>query len=588
MTRLIKQFGGFSHLVRVIARSVFYYGFMETLRRAKRRIHQSIATPDTESILQNTDQYIIKNGPLIGIIVPIYNTPPQFLFECIQSVRQQIYPKWQLILVDDNSTHGDVREIMGQFESQDERIKAVYRKENGNISAAVNEGLRLVNADYFTVLDHDDTISSEALYCVAETILHNPSVDYIYTDEDKLHQNGTYTFGPFYKPDWSPEYMLAMMYTCHMSVFRTALVKELGGYDSEFDGAQDYELTLRVISKTHNIIHIPRVLYHWRVWHHSTASNLDAKPRAFQRQRSALDNYLNALGENFEIHDSKQIGHHEVTFLPRDHSKISIVIPTANKAMTIDGRKENHADAVIDSILSKSTYDNFEIVLVHNGNLTEEQTLKFKGLGVKLLTYDSETFSLAEKINLGCREASGEYLLILNDDIRVITPDWLEKMLGMVQRDGVGVVGAKLLFPDNTIQHAGVVILGGLPGHVYYRQPRDMYGYAMGNVFNRNYIAVTGACQLTPKKLFWETGGYDERYPLNYNDIDYCLKLHFAGFRSVSMANVELYHYEGVSKEGGRTVSEDEINQFLSDWAQKLRCDPYYNPNLNQTTPYGF
>jgi glycosyltransferase involved in cell wall biosynthesis len=565
------------------------HGIRDTFRLVRNQVAASNTVP-VKPTMPADDFNPVQSfgGPKFSIVVPIYNTPHAYLQECILSVRQQYYQNWELILVDDKSPDPGVRAIIAQHASEDPRIRAIYSSENGNISATINKGLEVATGEYFTVLDHDDTLDPSALHWVAVTTLADPEAVYIYTDEDKLTEDGRTCLGAFHKPGWSPEYMLSMMYTCHMSVFKTKAVREVGGYRSEFDGAQDYDLTLRIVATTDKIVRIPRVLYHWRMWSNSTAASIEAKPYSVQRQHKAIQEYLDSLGEKYSIEDGPLPGHHAVVFHPKRESFVSIVIPTANGKMTINGRQERHIDEVIKSILTKSTYGNYEIIVVHNGDLTRAQLSKMNSNPrISLVHYDKPVFSLAEKINMGCAAANGEYLIILNDDVRVITEDWIERMLGVAQRDGVGVVGAKLLFPDRTIQHAGVVMLGGLPGHAYYGQPEDTQGYALGALVDRGYIAVTGACQMTPRALFEEVGGYSLKFPLNYNDVDYCLRLHQKGYRSVSLANVKLFHYEGVSKDGGRAVASEEIQKFLDEWSHLYFSDPFYNPHLSQTSPYG-
>lgn len=571
-------------LASVVAKSKTLYG------RYKEGGHAAACAPATsQEAAEVLDMRLVQAGPLISIVMPVYNTPVDMFREAIQSVCQQVYQNWELIVVDDNSTDQELLETIAAYAQKDRRIKTCFRTENGNIAAALNTGLEMVAGEFTAVLDHDDALDPAALYWIARALLDKPDADYVYTDEDKLSKSGSLCFGPFYKPGWSPEYLLGMMYTCHFGVYRTALVREVGGYRREFDGAQDYDFTLRFLQRTDKVIHVPRVLYHWRVWERSTAQSLDAKPLAQERARKALAEFLESQNENFVIRDGPQPGHHRVDFLAKGDPLVSIVIPTANGTIAVNGETERHIDAVVQSIFDRTRYKNYEVVVVHNGDLLAEQVERFsRHANLRLVHYDAPGFSLSQKINLGCKHAKGEYLVIMNDDIRVISEDWLDLMTGMVQRKGVGVVGPKLLFPDNTIQHAGVVLLSGLPGHAYYKQPKDADGYALGAKINRNYLAVTGACAITPKWLFDEVGGYSERYPLNYNDVDYCLKLHQLGYRSVYLANVEMYHYEGVSKAGGRTVAESEIEKFLEDWSAIYGNDPYYNPNLSQHAPYQF
>ncbi|MHB8253075.1 MAG: glycosyltransferase [Acidiferrobacter sp.] len=577
-TKVLKNEGYMGLLCRVQSIVAYY--------KANGQI-SAVSSPTENLDSADVIQRIQNEGPKMSVIISLYKTPLEMLKQAIESITKQTYKNWELILVDDFSERDDITKLCLAYQERDVRIKYVPRTENGNISAANNTGLQHATGNFYTILDHDDTLTLDALYEAAKIVIHHPDVDYIYSDEDKVTKDGLRYFGPFFKPDWSPEYMLAMMYTCHMSVFRTCLVMSLGAYNSDFDGAQDYELVLRVVRHSNNIQHIAKVLYHWRVWENSTAQSMDAKPFAHMLARRALELHLKELDEKFAISEAVVPGHHFVDFFPKGNPLISIVIPTANCSMEIKGSIEKHINAVCESILAKTSYYNFEIIVVHNGNLSDDQIEWLNAqTNIVLTHYTSAQFSLSEKINQGAELANGEYLVIMNDDIRVISEDWLTLMLGMVQRDGVGAVGPKLLFPDETIQHAGVVMLGGLPGHPYYQDPKDSLGYGLGLQVNRNYLAVTGACCITPKSIFDQLGGYSNRYPLNYNDVDYCLRLHALGLRSVYVANSLLYHYEGVSRDGGRTVATEEIQKFLDDWGTKYKNDPFYNVNLNQCRPY--
>jgi glycosyltransferase involved in cell wall biosynthesis len=571
----------------------FKNGDRITLKRLLFRTQKKPAKKTPSKTQLTSEDYIRldqlqKTGPLISILIPVYNTPGKWLIAAIESVRHQSYKNWELCIADDASPAKYIKGILAKYAASDKRIKITYRPTNGHIAACSNTALGLASGIYCALLDHDDTLDHNALFWVADTINNHPNADYIYTDEDKLEADGSSSHSPFYKPDWAPEYFLAMMYTCHLSVFRTALIRELGGFRPEFNGAQDYDLTLRVTAKTNHIHHIPIVLYHWRLSPESTALTADAKPYAEQKAALAIESFLKAKNENFELKSGPLRGHHQVRFLPRHCAKISIVIPTANGSLELAHGTENHIDAIYESIKMMTDYPDYEIIIVHNLNLSPKQ-LKVFGNDplVRLVSYDQPTFNLSNKINLGCSAAQGEYLVILNDDIRIKEGQWLRRMLGIAQREGVGCVGPKLLFPDNTIQHAGVVLIGCLPGHAYYQWPHDALGYALGAQVNRSYLAVTGACQMTPRHLFTQLGGYSPKYPLNYNDVDYCLRLHQLGYRSVYIADVELMHYEGVSKEGGRSVGQSEVTTFLNDWYSTYKDDPFYNKNLSQKSPYG-
>lgn len=518
----------------------------------------------------------------ISVIVPVYNTPERYLKQCLASVQAQTYPHWEMILVDDASTAAHVRPLLTEAAARDARIKTVFRDENGHISAALNSGLAVATGAYFTVLDHDDLLHPGALYWIVDTLIEAPDAEYIYSDEDKTDDSGTRFFDPFLKPGWSPELVLQCMYTCHMSVYHREKAQTIGGFRSAFDGAQDYDFMLRFIATHDRIHHVNKVLYHWRIWEQSTALSLEAKPYALDRQRKAIREYLEAQKDVYTLTDHVIGGHHKVSFQPRRPDLVSIIIPTANKSIEIDGRTEHHAEAVVQSIIARTTYDRFEILLMHDGNLSAAQQALFQGISpLRLVEYDnSDGFNYSEKVNLGAAEARGDYLLLMNDDTRVITPDWLERLLGMAQRPGVGAVGAKLIFPDGTLQHSGIWLRGNVPGHIDYGAAPDTHGYDLSGQSNRNCIAVTGACQLTPRKLFEAVGGYDTAFPLNYNDVDYCLRLHEQGHRSVCLNDVELCHHEGASRTGGQEVSAAEIERFLEMWSTRVPVDPYLPANL--------
>jgi GT2 family glycosyltransferase len=592
---IANSYGGNTKAIRRFFLILRYRGLFSAWK-SLRRVLGSISL-DLVSIRKNRIQELQfkhKNfdltGPKIAIILNTYKTPMAMLWQAIESVRNQSYKNYELIIVDDGSRDKRITSYLNSLERLDDRIKVKILEMNVGISKALNIALEMVDSEYFAVLDHDDELSEDALELVALYLLEFKGTDYLYTDEDKLSANGREYFGPFFKPDWSPEYLLSMMYTCHLSVFRTSVVRELGGYRSEFDFAQDYDLVLRITEVTKRIVHIPFVCYHWRIWENSTASGNKAKPKAYMAAKSALKDHLNRLKESYKYSVSNFEGHHEVVFKPRESPLVSIVIPTANGLNFTGKDVEFHIHGVLSSIKTFNTYNNIEIVISHNGNLGQDQQAELMGLFrsdlIKFLHYNETEFNLAEKINLGAEAAKGEYILILNDDIRFTHSGWLETLLGFAQRDGVGAVAPKLLFPNKTIQHAGVVLLNGLPGHPYYQWPAKSTGYALGMNVARNYLAVTGACMLTNRKVFLELGGFREKYALNYNDVDYCLRLHKRGLRSTYVPYVEAIHYEGVSKAGGRTVSPKEIEIFQKDWIDEFFHDPYYNLNLNQYNPY--
>lgn len=520
----------------------------------------------------------------ITVIIPVYNTPINFLRKCISSVLDQTINNWNLIISVDEC-NDSVNKYLVDLNASYTKIKVINNETSTGISNNLNNALKSVDTDYFFVLDHDDLIDPCAIEILSFE-LSKKRFDYIYSDEAKITE-GNVKFGYFFKPDWSPYNLLANMYSCHLSLFKKEIAERIGGYNSDFDGCQDFDFLLRYIaSKDVSVSHIPKCLYYWRAWSKSTAQSLSAKPLAYQRQKNALKNFLDNQGVNFTLNPSKIEGSHLVKFIPKKNDLVSIVIPTANKSIMIDGDKKLHIDEVVKSI-ETSNYSNYEIIIIHNNDLSKSQHSVFnKNKRIKLVTYNEKKFNLANKINLGVTNTIGEYLILLNDDIRIITKSWIEDMLGIFQLKNVGAVGAKLLFPNDSIQHAGVTLLNGLPGHPYYENDSNYYGHN-GNVHNlTHYSAVTGACMMTKKSIFNAVGGFDPIFPLNYNDVDYCLKLFEKGYYSIYYP-VEMYHYEGVSKKGGRSVSKKEIKTFLSRYGKKFKNDPFYNINLNQSFPYG-
>ena len=547
-----------------IAEDIFTIQIRNSIRRSALELRQSL------------DTMILR--PVISILTPVYNTPEKWLRRAIDSVLEQHYPHWELCIADDCSTAPHVRRILDEYAARDKRIKVAYRETNGHIANATNTALDLATGEFIALLDHDDEITPDALLEVAAAVNENPTADFIYSDEDKIDEDGVCT-DPFYKPDWSPDYFLTCMYTCHLGVYRTSMVRDLGGFRPEVNGAQDYDLALRFAAGTERIHHIPKVLYHWRTLEASTASGADAKDYAYPAAQRAIANYLALTGTAGDVLPGPRDGFHRVLYDIKGTPRVSIVIPSAGRIIDHEGRRIDLLRMCIGSVLEKSTWPEVEIVVIHNCDLRPDLEAWLKSRAV-LVPYDKEPFNLAEKINLGAGHASGEHLIILNDDIEVIAPDWIENMLRYSQQPGVGAVGAKLLFPNNRIQHAGVVLLNGAPGHPYYNHPSEDIGYFLSAQVARNYIAVTGACMMTRHELWDKVGGFSEDFPLNYNDVDYCLKVRELGCRTVYVPEVELYHYESVSREAARGVKPGELDHFQSKWLERYFLDPYYNPNL--------
>ncbi|MEI6233453.1 MAG: glycosyltransferase [Planctomycetota bacterium] len=517
-----------------------------------------------------------SNPPTISLIMPVYNVPETYLRKAVDSVLNQIYPRWELCIADDCSSAPHIRTVLDEYTKKDARIKVVYRPKNGHISAASNSALELVTGEFIATLDNDDELTEHALFEVAKALVKDPTLDFIYSDEDKIDMTGRHV-EPFFKPDWSPEYFLACMYTCHLSAYRTALVREIGGYRSSMDTAQDYDLVLRIIEKTNRVLHIQDVLYHWRMLPTSTASGSSAKPKAHVTAQRALQEHIERLGARGRVEDGPAPGFHRVRFEIVGKPKVSIIIPSTCKAKIIDGVEVNYLDRCVASIFEKSTWREFEVIVMDRNQMPAEMEARYSKLGVRRVTYD-EGFNWSRVNNLGAKHATGSHLLFMNDDMEVITPDWLESMLEFSQRDGVGAVGAKLIFPDGRLQHAGVVVMRGKPGHPYYCFPGGDPGYFFGNAVHKNFIAVTGACLMTRKDYYESVGGLNEEFPLNYNDVDYCMKLVASGLRVVYSPHAQLFHFESLSRPKG--VEPREIERFEKLWLGRFPDDPYFNPQL--------
>lgn len=531
----------------------------------------------------------MAHPPLISIITPVYNTPEIYLHRVIESVLRQTYPHWELCLADDGSTARHIDRILKKYESADRRIKVIRCPKNGGISAASNAALGLATGSYIALLDHDDELAEHALSSVARAISQNPAADMFYSDEDKLEMDERHT-DPFFKPDWCPDYFLTCMYTCHLGVYRADRVRAVGGFRSEYDTAQDYDLALRVIAQLQNeersagsmggderrIHHIPDVLYHWRKIPGSTAIDHEAKPKAAQTAIRAVQSYLEAVNRPGVVEAGPSPGLQRVRYRIQGNPKISIVIPSAGRSATIHGKETTFIGHIVRSIRAKTSYSNYEILVVDNDDMSPALQQELDHLGVVRIAYTAP-FNLSSKINLGAAKADGEFVLLLNDDMEVISPDWLECMLEHAQWPEVGAVGAKLLFPDGRLQHAGVTMLDGKPHHHFYGWPGHEPGYFGSHILTRNYSAVTGACLLTRTDLFQDLGGFDEEFPLNFNDIDFCLKVRDRGLRIVYTPYAQLFHFESASKTG---CYAHEVDAFVKRWGDRYPLDPYYSPHL--------
>ncbi|MEB3884176.1 tetratricopeptide repeat protein [Lyngbya sp. CCY1209] len=524
--------------------------------------------------------------PIISVIMPVYNTPERFLRQAIESVTNQVYPNWELCIADDNSTEPWVQPILEEYARKDNRIKVAFRTENGHICAASNSALELATGEYIALLDHDDVITPEALYEVALVLNQHPDADMIYSDEDKLDQYGQRVF-PYFKPDWCPDSFLARMYTCHLGVYRRELVNAVGNFRVGYEGSQDYDLVLRVTEKTDKIFHIPKVLYSWRQHGGSTAYDPNSKLYAYIAAEKALNESFIRRGEKARIVSDHQNlpGQYTIRYHIQEYKRVSIIIPTRNLGTTL-----NHC---LRSIFEKSTYPNYEVVVIDNGSDEPETLDILKAWKQKeperFSCYEFDVpFNYPQINNYGVSKARGDYLLFLNNDTEVLTPDWIEAMLEQAQRASIGAVGPLLLYPDDTVQHAGVVLgIGGVAGHSHKGYQAHHLGYYNHLITVNNYSAVTGACLMCRREVFEEVGGLDEEFAVAFNDVDFCLKLVRQGYRNIYLPHVVLYHYESKSRGYEDTPEKEERFKRESKlmkqrWGDLLKNDPYYNPNLSR------
>jgi len=521
--------------------------------------------------------------PLISLIVPVYNVPGEYLRKCIESVLRQYYPMWELCLCDDGSTSAETLAVLDEFRGTDSRIKIRRLDRNRGISGASNAAVEISTGEFLALLDNDDELHPMALLRVVETINGNPDLDYIYTDEDKINERGEHV-DDYCKPDWSPEHLESVMYLLHLQVIRKSLFLRVGGFREEFTGAQDYDLALRITRETSNIVHIPEILYHWRMIPGSAAAVVDAKPKALSNAFHALADHVQVrYGGNATVENGKLPGFFRVRHKIVGDPPVTLMIPTDNRSADVAGRgRFNLLDNLIASIRERTDYRNYRILVVDNANLTPEQRASYSKDGSRVVSYRGprSPFNFSKKANFGFSQVDTELVVMLNDDMEVITPGWLEALLEYAKSPDIGVVGAKLLYPDDCIQHVGVALgVNGSSAHLYHGFPGDFVGYNGYTHTVRNYTALTGACMATRKSVIQELGGFDERLAIDFNDIDFCLKAVEAGYRNVYTPFCEFYHFEGKTTQ--RTSQNPaEVELFKSRWARYMERDPSYNPNF--------
>jgi glycosyltransferase involved in cell wall biosynthesis len=545
--------------------------------------HETLSEGDLGAIADHIAAF--KRRPVISVVMPVFNPPGELLEKAIQSVVNQLYPHWELCVADDASTQPHVQELLKRFAAADPRIKVAYRTENGHICEATNTALGLVGGDYVALFDHDDTLSRTALYEVASEIDAHPEAQFIYSDEDKIDTEDR-RFDPYFKPDWNPDLASGQNYTSHLSVYRTDLVRVLGGFRKGFEGSQDWDLFLRAVERIPSsaIRHIPKLLYHWRAAPGSTALQLAEKAYPLDAARRALEEHFGRTGENVEL-----------VHVPGDHWRVKHPVPSPPPfvSLIIPTRNSLHlVRQAVQSILTLTDYPSYEIVIVDNESDDPstiaylEELSKGGNPRVRVIPYHAP-FNYSAINNFAVRECKAQVVGLLNSDVEVIEKSWLTEMVSQACRPGIGAVGAMLYYPTNTVQHAGVVLgLGGVAGHPYKDFPRGDQGQKNRLRLVQNYSAVTAACLVIQKDRYLEVGGLNEKdLAIAFNDVDLCCKLIKAGYRNLWTPYAELYHHESATRGVDNTPEkkarfQSEIDYMTDTWGYLLMTDPAYNPNL--------
>jgi glycosyltransferase involved in cell wall biosynthesis len=566
-----------------VAEKLVHYVYNE------RRSFEHWVTLYDEPTSERVKQYRAANKqlarrPRISILLPVYNSSHRWLRRCIESVLAQTYQDWELCIADDASTAVHVTSILAEYAKRDSRIRTVRRDVNGHIAAASNSALALATGEFVALLDHDDELVPWALYWIAASIVEQPDVVFVYSDEDKINEEGR-RFDPYFKPDWNPELLRAQNYPCHLSAYRRTAVADVAGFREGFDGSQDWDLALRITERCgpQRIRHIPRILYHWRSVKGSRAFRASEKEYASVAGQRAVSEALARAAVRATVERTAE-GYHRIRYaLPDPPPKVSIIIPTRNALGLVR--------TCIERLFRVTDYRSFEILLIDNQSDDPAALAYFRELGrrpnVRILRYD-EPFNFSAINNFGAAAADGDILVLLNNDVEIINPDWLTELVSHACQPDNGVVGAKLLYRDETIQHAGVVVgFGGVGGHIGSREPRNFSGQMARCRIAQNITAVTGACFAVRKSVFFEAGGLDEeRLQIAFNDIDFCLKVARLGYRNVWTPHAELFHQESASRGLEDTPEkqarfEREVLHMQSKWGDTLLRDPAYNPNLD-------
>ena len=575
------------------------YGFKRTVKKCLSKIKNLLFRKKGSTIDNSNYEEWIKNNepnkneleeqrnfkfkaePKISIIIPMYNTPVNFFEELIQNLIDQTYSNWELCLADGSPEKNDK---INKIIEKDKRIKYRFLNENKGIAGNTNEALTMATGDYIGLLDHDDLLPVFCLYEIVKCINENPDTQFIYTDEDKII--GKYRREPYFKPDFSIDTLRSNNYITHFSVFKSELLKEkIGGFRDEYNGSQDYDVILRATENTDKIVHISKILYHWRIHEQSTAMTADAKPYAFEVGQKVLEDYYKRNAIKAKVKAGEIWGIYETEYEFEGKPKVSILIPNKDSIKLLKN--------CIKSILKLTTYDNYEIIVIEN-NSEDDKTFEYyetiqKLDKVKVIKYPEKGFNYAKIINFGVKNCDGEFVLQLNSDTKIITPNWLEKFIGFAAREDVGAVGARLYYEDKSIQHAGIVIgICGLAANMLTGIPKGVHAYFGKDCLIQNVSAVTGACLFSKKSIYEEVGYMDEEnFAVALNDVDFCLKIRKKGYKIIYNPYIELMHYESKTRGYEDTPEkkarfERESNNFKTKWKDVIeKGDPYYNKNLS-------
>jgi O-antigen biosynthesis protein len=545
------------------------------------KLYDTLSDRDRVGILAEIRSW--TKTPLISVGMPVFNTPERYLRKALASVVDQLYPNWELCVADDASTAPHVAAVLAEYAARDPRIRIVSRSKNEGISAATNSAVDLATGEYVAFLDHDDVLSSHALYMIAREIARDPDLDVIYSDEDKISRRGR-RYDPHFKSDWNPDLFLGQNMISHLGVYRTSLVREVGGLRSEFDGSQDYDLALRIVERIEprRIRHIPHILYHWRAAAGSAAKSAGEKPHALEAARRAVADHLRRRGIAANVAISPGTPFLQLRYPLDCEPSVSIIIPTKDR--------QDLLSRCVSGILERTRYQNLELLIVDNRSEEGATHAYLDEIAadprVRVLHYD-EPFNFSLINNWAANQAAGDVLLFLNNDTEVIGPDWLRHLVANACRAEVGAVGAKLIYRSGRVQHAGVILgMGGVAGHIHLGRQRHDPGYFSRAVLQQNLSAVTAACLTMRRAVFEEVGGFNGDLRVAFNDVDLCLRIRERGYLIVWTPLAELYHLESASRDSDLLSARHrefsrEIEYMRTKWGWALDRDPYFNPNLS-------